>query len=209
MSLQKFKNPWVTPVNFAGKKPVLSNRQLTRKVRTLDNQQGQRTYTGSAMASAVTLTAGTARIDTAAGLADSTVHYIDYVIKAVATAGATLRLIFFMDELYAGTAAVVGDILAAPTDSASHYSTNDTILPLKEARHKNREFDARVVVYEDRTIPLIANEPRFFKVRQRMNGRKFRNNDGNINPRFGVMALADEANVTYSINRMLYYTVDT
>lgn len=193
-----------------GRKPVLSNRQLTRQVRSIKGTQGQRDKAGAVTASGVTLTAGTARIDNYGSIADSLVHYVDFRIKLLCSTagGATCRLIFFADEQYDGTGVVIADILNAPTDSVSPY-LDDKCLPIKEARHKNRKFDARVVVYDDRTISLNNGEPKFFKVRMKLNGRRFREKDGTVLPRLGVMALADESNCTYSLSYDRYYTTDT
>lgn len=191
-----------------GRKPVLSNRQLTRQVRTLKGQQGKRSYAGTIVASAVTLTAGTARIDTFGIVEnDSACHYVDFRIKLQAAAAATVRLIFALDELYAGTPVIATDFLETATDSASNYA-DGICLPVREARHKNREFDARVVVYEDRMIPMIASESRIFKVRMKLNGKKFRDKDGNRTPRVSILSLADESNVTMTLANEVYFTED-
>ncbi len=98
------------PIQFVGegrvgqplrKKKVLSNKALTRRVRALSGQEGQRTSTVGAIFSAVTLTAGTADINYITGingLTDDLLHRCKFYIHAVALADSTLRIILFEDN---------------------------------------------------------------------------------------------------------------
>lgn len=195
--------------SMAKKKSVLSNKQLTKQIRSLKRNQGSRQHSQNNTFQAVALVAGTADINalTIPGTADHTVHYIDYYFKASsATAGgATLRLVFLVDEENDGVALTGAEILKTATDSVSPLNST-YCLPVAEARHPNRVYDARGVVYYDKLIHLNQNEPKTWRARIRL-GRKVRSvNNDQLN--MYMLALADEANVTFDGYCNYVYTVD-
>lgn len=197
------------------KKKVLSNTQLTRKVRALEGTEGNRAVDeGGYIYSAVALTAGTADInyfDAVGAFAEQNRkhHYYTAWMKFVTTnaAGATLRIIFGYDEMYDGTPLTDAEILSTVTDSASEYArTNNPVATLKEARHKNRSRDYRAVIVEDMLIPLVANEPKAFKKILPMFNRlsKQINVEGNFYP--FMLLLCDEGAVTATVAVTEAYT---
>lgn len=184
------------------KKPVLSNRALTKQVRALKGQEGNRQQETDILATGVTLTAGTPRLDKVDSIENnSMLHSIVYNLKFLCTAanGATVRLLFVTNENPDSGDLVADDVFITSTDSASPYNL-DNCAERSMATHKNRKVDYRVHVYKDMLFALNAGEPKAFRVRINYHGRRVRRQDNDSAHNFEpvVVALADEANVTYS-----------
>lgn len=190
------------------KKKVLSNRQLTKRVRSLTGQEGNRIMSSALLYSAVALVAGTPDINYfddfglyAVG-SDIIQHYFDCHIKLLCTTagGCTVRLLYGFDEDYDGTNLTGAEILNTATDSASGYLTG-AVANYKEAKHKNARVNYRTRIVWDKLIPLIQNEPKSFNVRLPMYNRKTKVATGaNIAEFYPFMlALSDEADSTISV----------
>ncbi len=197
------------------KPKVLSNKQLTRQVRSLSGKEGSRVTLSALLYSAVTLTAGTPDInyfdDAALFAVDSPKiqHYYDCHIKMVTTtaAGASVRILYGFDEAHSGTNLTAAQILNTTTDSASGYLTS-TVANYKEGRHKNRINDYRCLIVKDMIIGLVANEPKVFNVRLPLYGRKTEAVTGANVADFlpFMLALADESNVVFSVGVEYWHT---
>lgn len=200
------------------KKKVLSNKQLTRKVRKLSGMEGEREHFADHLYAAVLLTAGTADInyfkDTSPiALFESSVtriqHYYDCHIKLLCSAagGATVRLLYGFDEDWDGTNLVVAEILDTTSDSVSGLLTAD-VVNFKESKHKNRAENYRCVIVKDMIIALEQNVPKAFNVRLPLFNRKSRKSGGANITEFTpfMLALADENDVTFSMAVDYYST---
>lgn len=211
------KRSGVPTVIYAGgrKKKVLSNKSLTKRVRALSNQEGERVIKQFQTDVASTLTAGTALIryfdDSSAFTTGVTVkhHYYDCHVKLLCSTagGATVRMLYCFDEAWDGTNLVVAEILDSTADSGSPY-LDDAVTNLKEARHKNRSNDYRCVVVKDMLIPLNNGEPKCFNMRLPLFHRR---TAGTTSPNVSafypfMMFLADEANVLMSFEGSYVYT---
>lgn len=197
------------------KKKILSNRSLTKEVRSLRNQEGERVIKQFQTDVASLLTAGTALIryfdDSSAFTTGVTVkhHYYDCHLKLLCSTagGATVRILYCFDESWDGTNLVVGEILDSTADSASPY-LDDAVTNLKEARHKNRSNDYRCVVVKDKLIALNNGEPKCLSFRLPLFKRR---TCGTTSPNVAsfypfMLFLADEANVTMSFEGSYVYT---
>ncbi len=190
---------------------VLSNKQLSKQVRTIKNSDGIRFHDSNLLYSAVTLTAGTPDINYFQDAASPTlfsigiimVHsYYDCHFKLLTTnaAGATVRLLYGFDERFDGTNLTAAQIIDTTTDSASGY-VDGVCVNHKEARKKNRDKAYRGVIVKDMLIPLIANEPKCFNLRLPLFNRKTYAESADNRVKFQpfMLALADEGNVTFSM----------
>ncbi len=198
---------------FSSKRKVLSNKQLTTKVRALMGTKGHSIHLSANLFGAVSLVAGTADInyfDDAGLLAAAAVnHYYDCHISLLTSTagGATVRILYCFDEDYDDTNVTVADILAITTDSRSGYLST-AVKNLKEARHKNSLKKSRIVVVKDMLIPLINGEPKAFNIRLPLFNKVFKQIGGEINFEFlpFILALADEADVVMTMGVDHYFT---
>ncbi len=187
---------------------VLSNKQLSKRVRGLSGNEGSRLVSSGLLYSAVTLTAGTPDINY---FIDATLfnagtpniqHYYDCHIKLLTTnaAGATVRILYGFDEKHDGTNLTAAELLDTTTDSVSGYLTGD-VANFKEARHKNKREAFRGMIVKDMVVGLVANEPKIFNVRLPLFGRRTNIASGANLVEFlpFMLALADEGNVTFSV----------
>lgn len=194
-------------------KKVLSNKQLTKKIRSLAKQEGSRKHLEGALYSATTLTAGISDInyfDDSSLFSNTTnriQHYYDCTIKllTVAAAGATVRIIYGIDNDYNGTNVTEAFILDAGSagDSIAPYESS-TCASYKESKHKNRDVDYRIGVIKDMVIGLEQNIPKIFKVKLPMFNKRTHVNDFDFFP--FVLALADENDVLMSMGVNYYFT---
>lgn len=151
------------------KKKVLSNKALTRRVRALTGNEGQRTVTVGAIYSAVTLTAGTADINYVTGInsmTDNLLHRCKFYIHVVAPADSTLRIVLFEDNEPDQTELVVTGIL----NSASVF-TNITATDMQPwgAGRKAKNIEAaprRTRILRDILVPQVLQDrtERFMRI---------------------------------------------
>lgn len=196
------------------KKKVLSNKALTKQIRSLKGQEGSRVMLANHLYNADALAAGTPDINY---FDDATLfntsapaiqHYYDAHVKLIATVGhATVRLLYGFDEDYDGDNLVAAEILDTTTDSASAYLSGD-VVNFKESRNKNRNEQYRVVIVKDMIISLEQNVPKTFNIRLPLFNRKTPSASGeNIAPFYPFMlALSDENASTISIGVEYYRT---
>lgn len=195
-----------------GKKRVLSNKQLTRQVRTLRGTEGSLKRIGGALLplySAVTLADGVADLNyfSTQGYFQTDVEhqhlYYDVYIKLLttATAGATLRLIYGFDMDADPSTGNANRILAVPSNSASNLYQRENGTPgaayIAAAKHKNAEQYQRYHLIKDLLIPLIANEPKCFRMRLPLYGRKTKAGSTTFEP--FMLLLSDEAASTATV----------
>lgn len=192
------------------KKKVLTNKELTKKVRSLSGKEGARAKVSGFLYTADTLTAGTPDInyfdDAATSLFNTANqfkhHYYDVHVKLIAAADASVRIIYGFDENWDGTNLIATEILATATDSASPYATaNGFVASLKESKHKNRADDYRCVVVKDMLIPIEAGVQKCFNMRLPLYNRVSKSSASDTNIAFFpfICALADESNVTITM----------
>jgi len=198
------------------RKKVLSNKALTGKVRSLTKNVGQRItdpITASDAFSSVTLTNGTADmnyLDTVGNymsvpIDNSVYHYMDLWFKLTSTAGSLVRIICGLDMLGSATG-VPADILQEPTQVASGYDA-DNAASEKEFAHSNRKSAFEHAIIKDLSVSLVANEPRLFRVRVPLRGRKAITKAGEAR-RPWVLCLANSADAIVSVAGHLVYTRD-
>lgn len=186
----------------AAKKPALSNKELTRRVRSLEQLDGQLVIEEDTLiSSGTTLTAGTANLSFFTSVADGDrIFYIDYYIKLLAASTATLRMIWFDDSSYNAGAAVVSDILKDTTDSTSSLSDTGQVAPLWLAKHKNASETYKCYVRKELMIPMIAGEYKAMIVRINYHRKRIGNQDTDGTPWLpSLLCLADEANITATV----------
>jgi len=192
--------------SYTKKKHVLSNKQLTRQLRSIKGTNGQRfkNPNPSLLYSNVTLAAGTADLNyfvdssTVSNVAQKTLHYINAYVKLLCTSasGATIRLIYGFDEEGRADGSA-SEILDTATDSSSCYASE--CAAIAETRHKNRQKKYRHAVVRDMMIPLIANEPKMLRLRLPLYNRIQRYDGTEWSFRPWMLALSDEASSTISV----------
>lgn len=196
------------------KKRVLSNKQLTKQVRTLNNHEGSRKMVGAQMSANITLTAGTALIkyfddDGVFSTGGETIihHYYDMYFKFTAAADSTVRILYGFDNAWDGTNLLVAELLTTVGDSTSPLLSGD-VVSLRESNHKNREEDYRGVIVKDMLIALEAGVAKVFKVRLPLFNRKTRPVTGQNQVAFFpfLLLLADESDAIISIGCNYYRT---
>ncbi len=189
-----------------GKKRVLSNKALTKRVRGLSNQEGEREWGASQLLADVSHTAGTGQIkyfdDSGMFLTDANhiQHYYDCWLKLTSVADSTFRFIYLFDESFNDTNLTVAGILHLVTNSASPYD-GGSVTTLKEARNKNRTGEVRAVIVKDFVVALNAGESKIMKFRLPMfNRRSYKTtgiNTANFLPL--IMTLCDENTVIVNL----------
>ncbi len=202
-----------TRVSAGTKKKILTNKALTKKVRSLSGQEGERLQTSNLLYSNVTLTSAAADInyfdDATLFISDEpTIQlYYDCHIKLLAAAQATVRIMYCFDEHFDGTNIIISEILNTVTHSASPLLTG-VVANMKEAKHKNRAKDYRCVVVRDQIVALEAGVPKAFSIRYPLFGRKTNATGGVLFSSFFpfIMALADESDVTFSLGVTYWHT---
>ncbi len=114
---------------------TLSNKSLTRKVRGLSGQEGQRVMTLSQPFNNVTLGAGVADINYVGefnALNNDTIHRIRVNIHSLAAEDSTLRIIIFEDNQPRTDEVEAGSILSTTADTWSVYTI--TVQPVGAGR---------------------------------------------------------------------------
>lgn len=136
-----------------GKKPVLSNKQLTRRIRRLDNSQGELKTTVEQLYNTVTLTANVADINYCTNLAnqnlDGRYHYSDMLLSIEAAGDSFTRCIFFRDWYPNDADLSAGEILNSGTDYSSGYVA-DVVFGSIKPNHKNWDEPRRVEILWDK-----------------------------------------------------------
>lgn len=199
-----------------GQKKVLSNKALTQRVRRLDRKEGQRNLYPVTLSETgfdnVTLTAATADLNYVSNTImvpsnssnDYRIHYVEYWVRLLASAQATVRLLFGYDT--AGTAAgTVAEILSDVDSTCSGYKDGSCI-SVRENNHPNKDDENRFIIQRDVAMPLIANEPRLLKVRIPFKGRKAAYNGENNTFYPFILALSNASNATITVQGHLIAT---
>lgn len=203
-------------------KKVLTNKQLTRRVRTLAKQEGSRAHTSAFLYSATLLSNGSADVnyfdDTpllfgTLNLDRNVTHYYyDCHIKlsTVAATGTTVRLIYGFDNDYDGANLVASEIIAGGSDSSAPYVSGE-VTSLKESKHPNRNENYRCTIVKDMIIALEPNVPKAFNVRLPLFGKKTKGSGGSNIPDFlpFMLALSDEGDSTISMGVNYYKNVES
>lgn len=188
--------------NSMSKKKALSNKALTKKVRTI--QKGIGSYYQSVttlLYNAVTLTAGAEDVNYLTMTeTDSKYLYIDFIIKLLCSTagGATVRLLFAIDNLEADT-----DLTACIGSNSVNNYDQGAIEVSQYRRYKRRKFTPQAIIYKDFTIGLNNGEPKIFKYRMPLHGKRL--NPGGNQWQVFVSALSDEADSLVSISAMQVY----
>ncbi len=197
------------------KKKVLSNKALTKRVRSLSKIEGARIHGSALLYSAVTLTAGTADINyfnDVSGLfndiSTNINHYFDVHIKLLAAAQSTVRILYCYDEHWDGTNLISTEILDTATNSVSPYLSG-LVNSYKESKNKNRDEEYRCVVVRDMLIALEAGVPKAFNVRLPLFNRKNYETSGINHPPYlpFILAMANQTDATFSMG-VNYMTTD-
>lgn len=175
------------------KKPVLTNRQLTRRVRGLTGLEGARKTLFQNLYNNVTLVANTADINyLTAPVTNRLIHTMRFWLRYQSVANSMTRLIVFEDTQPSQGNAVVGDILELPEPFSSYPIT---VHPYSARRQdKNLKTARRIRILRD--FMWTANEPvagadhvKAMKFDIKLFGRKTDEDIG-----YGVLIISDQAN---------------
>ncbi len=158
------------------KKPVLSNKALTRRVRSLTGIEGKRDHIMLQVFNGITLTVNTQEIEyiDIAGLEDSLIHKIRVYVAVTAPESCFFRLILLEDQIDNGPSLVGSDILVQQLPWAGYAAGK--IHPFGAKRlEKNtaKKFQGRVI--KDQLMALnfdVTAEKKMYKFDVPFNGRK-------------------------------------
>ncbi len=193
----------------SGKRTALSNRQLTRRVRTLTGKEGRRLTVGQNLYDGVTLVANTADINymtTLNSLSNHIIHKVRFFVRWQSIINSLNRLIVFEDTRPSQGDAAVAQILAVTTDPFSSYVLDpESVHPFSAKRgDKNLETVSRVRILKD--FMWTDAEPvagvdviKAMKFDVNFRGRK---SDSDLS--WGLLIMADQANTPIDIQ----YIVD-
>ena len=150
MSIKVFTGPGAL-AKIQGKKPILSNKALTRQVRALHGKEGQRTMLVQNLINNVTLVANTAQIfylTTINGAEDTIIHSLRFYIRWQSVINSANRLIIFEDVRAAQGNAAAALVLATVGDVFSAYV--GTVHPFSAKRlNKNLGLEPRIRILRD------------------------------------------------------------
>ncbi len=199
MVLKVFTGPGALE-RLQGKKPILSNKALTRRVRALTGKEGERITTAfQNLYDNVTLAANVADIRYIAGLNGLTNTLIHKMRVWVNVDGvgmnSTVRIMILEDTQLRATDLLVAGILQVPADPFSSYKQESVdIHPFSAKRlNKNLPTISRARVIKDIMFSQINNtetEVKSMKFDINYRGRKADNNTGWL-----FLVLSDQANV--------------
>lgn len=187
------------------KKKALSNKSLTKKVKTLERSEGLFARGATTkLYDAVALVAGTEDLNyLTLDKTDAKYHYIDFAVKLLCSTagGATVRILFCIDMFETDTdiTSVIG------TDSIEYPSQSIALTPSEYRLHKRHDSVPTALVYKDVFMALNNGEPKVFKYRMNLHGKRYQDFSAKQWQPF-VSCLADEANVTISIGVNQAYT---
>ena len=182
-----------------GKKPVLSNKSLTRRVRALTGLEGERITTAfQNIFNDVTLTANTSEIVYFAGLnglTNTLIHKVRFWINVVGAASdSTVRILIIEDTQLQATNLVEGDILETSDPFASYSQGGADIHPFSAKRlNKNLPLISRARVLKDMMFSQVngtLTDIKALKFDINYRGRKADNNTGWL-----VLVISSDANV--------------
>ncbi len=188
-----------TRVLLPGKPSSLSNKALTRRVRGLSNQEGQRTQLVENLYNNVTVAANVADINYLTNLnalTNDKLHRLRLFIYIQAAADSMSRFILFEDTQPEQTEAIAGDILLVGTDPFSGYeSAQNKVHPFGATRMtKNVEDNPRRIrIIKDLMIAHVQGGPgeKFTRILDiPFRGRKKTSNSFDI----GILVMSDAAN---------------
>ena len=182
-----------------GKKPVLSNKSLTRRVRALTGLEGERITTAfQNLLNGAVLTGGTAEIVYLAGLnalTNTLIHKVRFWMNIVGAANdSTVRIMIVEDTQLQAAALVEADIIEVPGDPFSSYSQGGAdIHPFSSKRlNKNLPLISRARVIKDIMFSQVNGtftDVKAMKFDINYRGRKADNNTGWL-----LFVLSDQAN---------------
>ncbi len=187
MPIRVFTGPGALE-RLQGKKPVLSNKSLTRRVRALTGKEGERvTSAFQNLYDNVTLAAGTADIRYLAGLnalTNTLIHKMRVWVNVEGAAmNSTVRILVLEDTQLQATDLLVAAILQVPADPFSSYKQeSENIHPFGAKRlNKNLPSISRARVIKDIMFSQINNsetEVKTMKFDINYRGRKADQNTG-------------------------------
>ncbi len=182
-----------------GKKPVLSNKSLTRRVRALTGLEGERITTAfQNIFNDVTLTINTSEIVYFAGLnglTNTLIHKVRFWINVVgAAADSTVRILIIEDTQLQATNLVEGDILETSDPFSSYSQGGADIHPFSAKRlNKNLPLISRGRILKDMMFSQVTGsltDVKALKFDINYRGRKADNNTGWL-----VLVISNQANV--------------
>lgn len=188
-SVSRFQNVQIV----SGKKPVLTNRQLTRRVRGLSGLEGARKTLFQNLYNDVTLVANTADINyLTAPVTNRLIHTFRFWLRFQSISNSLNRLIVFEDTQPSQGNAVSADILELAEPFSSYPIT---VHPYSARRQdKNLKTARRIRILRD--FMWSANEPvanadhvKAMKFDIKMFGRKTDEDIG-----YGVLIISDANN---------------
>lgn len=187
------------------KKPVLSNKSLSRRVRALSGQEGTRVMENEIIYGDTVLVGGTSAINylnTLNALENDTLHRIRFYLDYVTTATNVLRIIFFEDRQATSAEAITNDILALELYNSGY--ANDVQPFSAKNNNKNLDGKPRFRIIKDMFISSVTGThtseiARMFDVP--MHNRK-----SSALVDFGFYVLAKATGATISIKANYDYT---
>ncbi len=180
-----FKGP-PSSAQLAGRKAVLSNKSLTRRVRALGGTEGKRITDTQNLYNNVTLTAGTAEIKYTGQvniLRNQLLHKMRVWVNIKSVTDSTTRIILLEDTQLKATDLLVAGILASPADPWSSYKDGSIdIHPFGAKRlNKNLPDIYRARVLKDMLFSHVIgseSEVKAIKFDINFSGRKLSDNYG-------------------------------
>ncbi len=183
-------------LSLSGKKSVLSNKALTRRVRALTGTEGERTTGFQNLYNAVTLGVNSSDINYLAGmnsLTNSLIHRMRVWVNITAVANSTTRIIVFEDTQLSATDLVSANILQIEEPFSSYAQDGAVVHPWSAKRlNKNIGSIARCRILKDiiigQTLTANTRVARMFDVN--FHGRRADQQVG-----WGFLVISDQMNV--------------
>lgn len=196
-----------------GKKKVLSNKALTRRVRAISGTKGERLTVAHNVINNITLVGNTAQVfplTTLNQLGNKTLHNVRCFVRWQSIINSANRLIVWEDIQNTSTAVTPDNILALENDIMSTYSADIELMhPFSAKRlEKNLQSKPRLRIIKD--MMWADAEPvagvdivKLFRFDIKLNGRKTDTDLG-----WGILIMSDKANTPIDIQYLVDHTTD-
>ncbi len=196
-----------------GKKKVLSNKALTRRVRAISGTKGERLTVAHNVINNITLVANAAQLfpmTTLNQLGNKTLHNVRCFVRWQSIINSANRLIVWEDIQNTSTAVIAGNVLALENDIMSTYSADIELMhPFSAKRlEKNLQSKPRLRIIKD--MMWSDAEPvadvdviKLFRFDIKLNGRKTDTDLG-----WGILIMSDKANTPIDIQYLVDHTTD-
>lgn len=128
------------------KKKVLSNKALTRQVRTMRGKRGKRVLVSQNVLNNISLNANTAQVfklTTLSNLSSATLHSCRFFVRWESVANSANRIIVAEDIQYTSADADPDSILDNPTDLMSPYQTDEESMHPFSAKRKEKNLPTK------------------------------------------------------------------